>query len=122
MKSKMIFIIEAYTQFITFVQGAKAESLILAVKVFCLAPSLVSISPAMVPLFMTVDGSRELPLNKGYFTNVAQKVIDMRIGFVESIRMATLNPAEHSNRDHLIDGPISGERLCKHLNSSPLRH
>ena len=81
----MIFIIEAYTQFITFVQGAKAKSLILAVKVFCLAPSLVITSPIMTLLFMTDDESMELLRNKGYFTNVVRKVINMGIGPIEAI-------------------------------------
>ena len=50
----------------------------------------------------------DLLLHEGYFINVVQKAIDMGIDFMEAVRMATLNPAEHLNMDHLIGGLAPG--------------
>ncbi|MBN1847135.1 MAG: adenine deaminase [Deltaproteobacteria bacterium] len=49
-----------------------------------------------------------LLMNEGYFTNVVQKAVDIGIDFMEAVRMATLNPAEHLHMDHLIGGLAPG--------------
>lgn len=45
-----------------------------------------------------------LVINHGYLVDTLQKAVDMGLGFVNTIRMVSINPAEHFGLDHITGG------------------
>lgn len=60
-------------------------------------------------LGLVTDGTTpELLMAQGYFVDVIQKAVDLGLDPVRVVQMATLNPAEHLNIDHLVGGIAPG--------------